>query len=182
MILLSVIDNPVVAELGSSLISVVIMKERAGQVRGALNGAFASKSSDAAQYTAINGYIESGRYAERSALMTMSDELRNSLSQMKNNSVWQSVVNTQQSYLNQKATLDKLQGPAPQEWFSTATEQIKLINQLRNSIQTQMIDLFGTIPTCCQQQMVNHDLQYSDWSRLDFITLFLSTQPQITRW
>ncbi|MCX9563692.1 methyl-accepting chemotaxis protein, partial [Vibrio cholerae] len=110
-------------------------------VRGALNGAFASKSSDAAQYTAINGYIESGRYAERSALMTMSDELRNSLSQMKNNSVWQSVVSTQQSYLNQKATLDKLQGPAPQEWFSTATEQIKLINQLRNSIQTQMIDL-----------------------------------------
>ncbi|EGR5063199.1 methyl-accepting chemotaxis protein [Vibrio cholerae] len=144
LILLSVIDNPVVAELGSSLISVVIMKERAGQVRGALNGAFASKSSDAAQYTAINGYIESGRYAERSALMTMSDELRNSLSQMKNNSVWQSVVNTQQSYLNQKATLDKLQGPAPQEWFSTATEQIKLINQLRNSIQTQMIDLSST--------------------------------------
>lgn len=141
LIMLSTIDNPSVAELGSSLISVVVMKERAGQVRGALNGAFASKRSDAAQYTAINGYIESGRYAERSALMTMSDELGNSLNQMKNTSVWQNVLNTQQSYLSQKTTLDNLQGPTPQEWFSAATEQIKLINQLRNSIQAQMIDL-----------------------------------------
>ncbi|ENM3964827.1 methyl-accepting chemotaxis protein [Vibrio cholerae] len=170
LILLSTIDNPIVAELGSSLISVVVMKERAGQVRGALNGAFAKKSSDAAQYTAISSYIESGSYAERSAQITMPDELKNTLNQIKNSDVWKKVLNTQQSYLSQKSTLDALQGPAPQEWFSSATEQIKLINQIRNSIQGKMLDLSITQSS----QAVKNKWSILIFSVLIGITLILS--------
>ncbi|ELE2163760.1 nitrate- and nitrite sensing domain-containing protein [Vibrio fluvialis] len=137
-ILLSTIDDANVAELGSSLISVVIMKERAGQVRGALNGAFARKSSTPAQYTAVNGYIESGNYAERMAAMTMPKVLSDKLSEFKNSETWKNVDKVQQSYLSQSQSLDALEGPAPAEWFAAATERIKLINQLRNGIQQQM--------------------------------------------
>ncbi len=137
-ILLSTIDDANVAELGSSLISVVIMKERAGQVRGALNGAFARKSSTPAQYTAVNGYIESGNYAERMAAMTMPKALSDKLSEFKNSETWKNVYKVQQSYLSQSQSLDALEGPAPAEWFAAATERIKLINQLRNGIQQQM--------------------------------------------
>ncbi|EMC0408345.1 methyl-accepting chemotaxis protein [Vibrio fluvialis] len=137
-ILLSTIDDANVAELGSSLISVVVMKERAGQVRGALNGAFARKSSTPAQYTAVNGYIESGNYAERMAAMTMPKTLSDKLSEFKNSETWKNVDKVQQSYLSQSQSLDALEGPAPAEWFAAATERIKLINQLRNGIQQQM--------------------------------------------
>ncbi|MCZ4373948.1 methyl-accepting chemotaxis protein [Vibrio diazotrophicus] len=140
-VLLGTIDDANVSELGSSLISVVIMKERAGQVRGALNGAFASQKSNAAQYTAISDYISSGKYAERSALLTMPAEFIQQLSDAKNSPIWKNVEQIQQSYLNQASQLDNLQGPKPTEWFGAATERIGLINQLRNTIQGQMMTI-----------------------------------------
>ncbi|MBO0212868.1 nitrate- and nitrite sensing domain-containing protein [Vibrio sp. Vb2880] len=143
-VLLSTIDDVNVAEMGSSLIAIVIMKERAGQVRGALNGAFARKASTPAQYTAVNGYIESGKYAERMATLTMSPALNQKLTQAKNTDIWKNVESIQRAYLAQSDTLNTLQGPAPSEWFGAATERIKLINQLRNDIQQQMTTLSAT--------------------------------------
>ncbi|MFV0448041.1 MAG: methyl-accepting chemotaxis protein [Vibrio sp.] len=138
-ILLSTIDDANVSELGSSLISVVIMKERAGQVRGALNGAFASQKSNSAQYTSINDYISSGSYAERSLLLTIPAQFLQQLNNAKNSTIWKNVEQIQQNYLSQINQLDNLQGPKPTEWFAAATERIGLLNQLRNSIQSQMI-------------------------------------------
>lgn len=143
-VLLSTIDDTNVAEMGNSLLSVVVMKERAGQVRGALNGAFARQSSTAAEHAAVNYYIESGTYAERKAAMTMPEDLNKELSQFKNREIWQNVEKTQQSYLAQKDALNALQGPAPADWFAAATERIKLINQVRNHIQQQMTTLSAT--------------------------------------
>jgi len=140
-VLLATIESTDMAELGSSLIAVVMMKERAGQVRGALNGAFARKSSNPGQYAAINNYIASGNYAERSAQVTMPPAFITQLNEFKNSDTWKKVEQVQQSYLNQVDSLDKLQGPAPTEWFASATERIKLLNQLRNAIQQQMMSI-----------------------------------------
>ncbi len=140
-VLLATIENEEVAELGSSLISVVVMKERAGQVRGALNGAFARQASNSAQYTSIKDYISSGNYAERSALITMPSQFINQLNESKNAPIWKNVEQVQQAYLDQIDTLDNLKGPKPTEWFSAATERIKLLNQLRNAIQQQMLSM-----------------------------------------
>lgn len=140
-VLLATIEDGRVAELGSSLISVVVMKERAGQVRGALNGAFARKASNSAQYTSIKDYISSGNYAERSALITMPSQFINQLNESKNSPIWKNVEQVQQAYLDQVDTLDHLKGPKPTEWFSSATERIKLLNQLRNAIQQQMLSI-----------------------------------------
>lgn len=140
-VLLASIEDAQVAELGSSLISVVIMKERAGQVRGALNGAFARKSSSAAQYTSVKDYIASGNYAERTAILTMPPRFATQLNESKNSSIWKNVEQIQQSYLSQVDKLDSLEGPKPTDWFSAATERIKLLNQLRNAIQQQMMKI-----------------------------------------
>lgn len=71
MLLVSGVNNDEIIRLGNSLTAVMIIKERAGQVRGALNGAFARKTSSIGQYTAIENYLKSGKYSERTAALTM---------------------------------------------------------------------------------------------------------------
>jgi methyl-accepting chemotaxis protein len=137
-ILLESINNPEVSNIGEALIAIITMKERAGQVRGALNGAFARKSSSPAQYAAINQYIKSGQYAERTAMIIMSPETSQSLLKAKQNSIWKDVEAVQQKYLAQRANLQQLEGPKPTEWFGMATDRIKLLNQIRNQLQQTM--------------------------------------------
>lgn len=131
--------NTEVAGMSKSLIAIMEMKERAGQVRGALNGAYSRKNSSIGQYIAIQGYIASGDYAERSASISLSNAALKELSESKRTPTWQNVENVQQKYLAQKNTLDALEGPAPTQWFSMATDRIKLINQIRNNVKDQML-------------------------------------------
>ena len=138
-ILISAVNNLEVTQLGNSLTAIMTIKERAGQVRGALNGAFARKNSTLSQYSAIEQYLDSGAYSERAALLTMPPEYASEFEAAKNNSTWQQVEQIQQSYLAQKNTLNDLQGPSPLAWFSAATERIKLVNQIRNHLQNDMI-------------------------------------------
>ncbi|NOH79289.1 chemotaxis protein [Vibrio sp. RE86] len=119
-ILISAVNNIEVTQLGNSLTAIMTIKERAGQVRGALNGAFARKNSTLSQYSAIEQYLNSGAYSERAALLTMPTEYASQLEAAKN-------------------TLNDLQGPSPLTWFSAATERIKLVNQIRNHLQSDMI-------------------------------------------
>lgn len=137
-ILISAVNNLEVTQLGNSLTAIMTIKERAGQVRGALNGAFARKNSTLSQYSAIEQYLDSGAYSERAALLTMPTEYASQFEAAKSTSTWQQVEQVQQSYLAQKNTLNDLQGPSPLAWFSAATERIKLVNQIRNNLQSDM--------------------------------------------
>ena len=140
-ILLSKIESVDVATLGKSLLSIMEIKERAGQVRGALNGAFARKSSNTEQYVAVNEYIKSGDYATRQAMLTMPPSVLAQFDQVTQSDIWKQVTNIQNQYLTQKNTLDALQGPAATDWFALATERIKQINQVRNTLQKDMQSL-----------------------------------------
>ncbi|GAA5644427.1 methyl-accepting chemotaxis protein [Vibrio proteolyticus] len=136
--LLSKIHLSDMAQLGKSLVAVVTMKERAGQVRGALNGVFARGSSTESVYANINNYIQTGGYAERNARLSLPVDMMQSLNQAKQSKTWQEVEAVQQAFLNQSDTLDSVKGPAATQWFAMATERIKLINQVRNQIQQDM--------------------------------------------
>ncbi|SON48478.1 methyl-accepting chemotaxis protein [Vibrio tapetis] len=140
-LLLSQISTPEVSRLGESLIAVMTMKERAGQVRGALNGVFARKSATAGLYSNIQNYLESGHYAQRNATLTMPSEFINELNKAEANSAWQQVEDVQRDFLAQKNTLDRVEGPQASSWFAAATSRIKLINGVRNLIQQKMITL-----------------------------------------
>ncbi|WP_194435231.1 methyl-accepting chemotaxis protein [Vibrio fluminensis] len=124
--------------LGKSLISVVVMKERAGQVRGALNGVFAKGSATPVVYNDIKGYIQSGEYALRSAKIIMPVEFASQLDRLQSNRAWLDVEQVQQQFLAQSRSLDAIQGPKATEWFPMATQRIGLLNQLRNAIQANM--------------------------------------------
>ncbi len=140
-LLLSQISTTEVTKLGESLIAVMTMKERAGQVRGALNGVFARKSATAGLYSNIQNYLRSGGYAERNATLTMPTEFMNELNSAKSNSTWQQVEDIQRKFLAQIDSLGAIQGPEASNWFAAATSRIKLINGVRNLIQQQMIAL-----------------------------------------
>ncbi|MBF9002784.1 methyl-accepting chemotaxis protein [Vibrio nitrifigilis] len=140
-ILLSKIESVDVATLGKSLLSIMEIKERAGQVRGALNGAFARKSSNIEQYVAVMDYIKSADYATRQAMLTMPPSALAQFEQVIQSNTWKQVSDIQNQYLTQKNTLDALQGPAATEWFALATERIKQINQVRNTLQKDMQSL-----------------------------------------
>ncbi|EGA69697.1 methyl-accepting chemotaxis protein [Vibrio sinaloensis DSM 21326] len=133
------LSNAKVAGLSKSLISVMEMKERAGQVRGALNGAFSRKSSSLGQYIAIQDYLASGVYAQRRADIALPSNLATELNQVMQNAIWKDVEAIQQQFLAQKDNLKALQGPEPTRWFAMATERIKLINGIRNTVKDQML-------------------------------------------
>ncbi|RQW64858.1 methyl-accepting chemotaxis protein [Vibrio viridaestus] len=128
-----------IATLGVSLMAVVDMKEKTGQIRGALNGAFARKNSSPRQYQSILSYIDDFRYAYRKLELTLPVKFRQDLSNLQNAPAWKEVDTIQTSYLNQDQTLDQLKGPSPTEWFPIATDKIKLINGLRLNIQKNII-------------------------------------------
>jgi methyl-accepting chemotaxis protein len=140
-IILASINNKQVSSIGKSLLSIVTMKERAGQVRGALNGAFARKSSTEAQFTAINQYIQAGNYAERTAFITMPAEYVNQLDQVKKSDVWTKVNLIESSFLAQENNLEQISGPTPTEWFSLASDKITLLNNIRNELKQSMTDI-----------------------------------------
>jgi methyl-accepting chemotaxis protein len=114
------------------------IKERAGQVRGALNGAFSRKNSNLGQYAAIEGYLTAGQHGERLAKISMQNEFIQQLQNAQNKAIWKEVESIQKSYLSQKSSLDSLTGPEPSAWFAAATERIKLVNQIRNGLQQKM--------------------------------------------
>ncbi|MDC5807311.1 methyl-accepting chemotaxis protein [Vibrio europaeus] len=150
VLLVSGVSNSEIIRLGNSLTSVMVIKERAGQVRGALNGAFARKNSSLGQYTAIEKYLKSGEYAERLASLAMPSEFSSQLEAAKNSPTWKQVVDIQNQYLGQKTQLQNLQGPSALDWFGLATEKIKLVNKIRNQLATTMTDVVSTQASSAQ--------------------------------
>lgn len=138
-LLISGVNDADIANLGNSLTAIMEIKERAGQVRGALNGAFSRKQSNLGQYAAIESYLTSGVFGERQAKLSMPEQYINQLKNAQNTPIWKEVESVQTSYLAQKSSLDNLNGPEPSQWFSAATERIKLVNQIRNELQKEMI-------------------------------------------
>ncbi|WP_218755551.1 methyl-accepting chemotaxis protein [Vibrio parahaemolyticus] len=141
--------------LGDALISVIVMKERAGQARGALNGVFAKGSATSVLFSNIEGYIQSGDYASRKAQIAFPEQYRQSLQSHQSNPAWKKVEQVQQSFLNQSANLDSIQGPQATEWFPMATERIGLMNQLRNQMVDQML---SAAEHSAQQATLNRNL------------------------
>ncbi|MCG9725828.1 methyl-accepting chemotaxis protein [Vibrio brasiliensis] len=152
-LLVSGVTNAETTKLGNSLTSIMTIKERAGQVRGALNGAFARKQSSPGQYTAIENYLNSGKYSERLATLTMPREYLVQFDNAKQNPIWKQVEEIQDKYLAQKDSLANLQGPSALSWFGAATERIKLVNKIRNSLVEQMTTIVTEQANAAMWQM-----------------------------
>ncbi|WP_162064253.1 methyl-accepting chemotaxis protein [Vibrio taketomensis] len=156
-ILISRSENSDLSTLGQSLTAVIVMKERAGQVRGALNGVFARGSTTPETFASIKGYIQSGDEAKRAAEIIMPQNFIQQLTQLQQQSAWQSVESIQAQFLSQSDDLTSIEGPKATEWFPMATARIGLLNQLRNAIQADMLSYSTAVST---QALLNRNILF----------------------
>ncbi|GLR75547.1 methyl-accepting chemotaxis protein [Aliivibrio sifiae] len=114
------------------------VKEEAGKVRGALNGAFAGKKSSLDKYADINNYLTTESLAIRQANSALSPFFIEQLNSTSRSEIWQKVSNIQNDYLSQKNNLSALNGPAASDWFSLATQRIGLIKTITDNISKKL--------------------------------------------
>jgi diguanylate cyclase (GGDEF)-like protein len=113
----------------NDIVTMIWLKERAGQSRGALNGVYAEGNTSVETFidihTFINNYdnkLESlinKKYHNKAALIELAEMPLSAQ------------INTIQSgFLNQLGQLDNIQGPTSKQWFALATQRIELIRAL----------------------------------------------------
>lgn len=112
-----------------SLIALLWLKERAGQVRGLANGMLSRGSATIVQYADLTMYVNSFRDYYDEALETARDNVLDQVSMMEDNKTFIRVAEIETSLLRQTNNLDAIQGPAPTEWFSLSTQRIKIIKK-----------------------------------------------------
>ncbi|MCJ2376915.1 methyl-accepting chemotaxis protein [Vibrio sp. ZSDZ34] len=137
--LLTQINDAQLKKEMQGLLALLIVKEQAGKVRGALNGAFAGKRSSLEIYAQIQTYLDTEEYALRKANVLLSDSARASLASLSAQPDWLKVKRIEGQYLQQKDTLANLTGPSAPEWFGLATSRIGMVKQLRDQISTDVL-------------------------------------------
>ncbi|WP_086930247.1 methyl-accepting chemotaxis protein [Agarilytica rhodophyticola] len=129
-----IIKQPTLRSELNQLISLLWMKEKAGQSRGAINGALAKGSTSVTQYSSIKGYIEA--FESRLSLLLLYDDTF-SYSDIKNleaRKIFSDVVQHESNFLNNTKDLSKVSGIAPSDWFALATQRIKAIKKIANEL------------------------------------------------
>ena len=114
------------------------VKEEAGKVRGALNGAFAGKKSSLDTYADINNYLTTESLAIRQANSVLSPFFIEQFNLTARSATWQKVSTIQNNYLSQKDNLNALNGPATSDWFPLATQRIGLIKAITDDISKKL--------------------------------------------
>ncbi|MGF1727907.1 methyl-accepting chemotaxis protein [Photobacterium nomapromontoriensis] len=155
-ILLSHIGNPLLKEEMQGLLQLLVVKEQAGKIRGALNGVFASQHSSAERYVQIEHYIQDEQYAVRQARLLLSSDILTEFDRVLGSSIWRQVGNIQQQYLNQVDTWPAVSGPEPSAWFALATERIGLVKAIRDKISTDLIDIAVADKQLTQQLLMGY--------------------------
>lgn len=120
-----------------TLLSLLWVKERAGQARGALNGVFASGSASGKRYAQISAYIEHEKFL-LSHLEDGSDtEIKRQLTALRATAHWKKVESVTSGFLAAD-DLNTISGP--ENWFGLATERIGDIKYIADGVEAQVID------------------------------------------
>lgn len=126
--------DPSVAQELNALLSLITMKEKAGQSRGALNGIWARKSVTLDGYARVQNYIDEFNYASFAVQSALSGQNASKFTDLSGMSVWKEIKAIEQRFLSQKGNLNTLEGPSPQEWFPLATQRIVSLNKFKNEL------------------------------------------------
>ena len=132
-------QNEKMNRLGNALLSVMEMAEKAGKVRGLLNGAFSRQYSDVSEYVTFEHYLMSEKEAKRMTRIILPDSLKAEFQTMEQSEYWKTVDEIVTSYESQMNSLGSLNGPAPEYWFLMASERIALLANLSEKIHGQML-------------------------------------------
>lgn len=129
-IIITVDEHHVVQTLTGRL-GLLWMKERIGQYRGALNGAFGAGAISDKRFLDVMGYMENEIMWERTFADVASSTYVQQLEQAKQTAEWQAVDSVLQQ-LQQTDDLNNLSGPS--NWFAMATAKIGLVKRISDAM------------------------------------------------
>ena len=136
--LLMMLEDTEVASLMDNRIQLLWIKERAGQVRGALNGIFKADRSSKSQRANISEFLKEEQEREKLFTLFALKKDADALSNLESESHWRQIAKVTDDFVNSNQ-LEGLNGP--DDWFTLATQRIKDIKSLSDSIGHSLIDL-----------------------------------------
>jgi len=119
-----------------NLYSLIWVKERAGQIRGKLNGIFTSGSLSAAQYFDVKYNIENEQRSIDTFKRFAKQQNIDQLNQFANSTLWTEVNTT--STLNESNIGGIVSDPSGNRWFDIASQRIENIAALSDSIREKL--------------------------------------------
>lgn len=136
------IRNRDIAKALEARLSLLWMKERAGQYRGALNGVFAAKTTTLKRQSQISAFIEDEHHQLEHFIVTASDEEEALLKAAMKNEKWLAVDQATGSFLA-LSEVSSVNGPA--DWFALATAKIGLIKGVADKISNEINGLSSSL-------------------------------------
>lgn len=136
------ISNRDIAKALEARLSLLWMKERAGQYRGALNGVYAAKSTTLKRQSQIAAFIEDENHQLEHFMVTASDKEEALLNAAMKNDNWKAVTQATDAFLAMK-DVSTVNGPA--DWFGLATAKIGLIKGVADKISSEINNLSAAL-------------------------------------
>jgi len=121
--------------------NLLLTKEKAGQIRGKLNGAFKNGTLAPETLFEIQAYITDQQHYFSKAKNNTSKEITNRISQIIQNSDYQSVKQVQDILITKGKGLDDISEVHKTNWFALATNNIKSFKNLADDTEAQFITL-----------------------------------------
>ncbi len=115
----------------SARLGLLWMKERIGQYRGALNGAFSAGAITERRFVQINGFIDNEKVWEAYFKDVASSDQKAQLGAVKQSATWQKVNQALNAF---QSTPDLSQLSGPSNWFEMATARIGLVKGVSDQI------------------------------------------------
>lgn len=138
------VSNRDIAKALEARLSLLWMKERVGQYRGALNGVFAAKTTTLKRQSQIVAFIEDENHQlERFKMTASTDELA-ILNAVTTNNEWKAVNQATDDFLSMK-DVSTVNGPS--NWFALATAKIGLIKTVADKISSEINTLSDSLTT-----------------------------------
>lgn len=120
--------------------NILLMKERAGQIRGKLNGAVKRNQLSEGARAELLGYIISQNAALHKVLLAASASTKSMLSEIQGREAFKKVAIAHNVLLDPNKSLTDIPSSVLENWFALATENIKAYKGLANSVLQNMVD------------------------------------------
>lgn len=136
------ISNRQIAKALEARLSLLWMKERVGQYRGALNGLYAAKTTTDKRQSQIAAFIEDEQHQLEHFHTIASLAEKEMLNAVVQDKKWKEVDRVTSEFLNM-VDVSVVQGPP--DWFALATSKIGLIKSVANEINLEIHHLSASL-------------------------------------
>lgn len=147
------ITNPALSQSFASYRNLLLTKEKAGQVRGKLNGVLKKNQLSPFAHAELQGYIKAQRAAFAKAQDALPSSLQSDLNQITVDPKYTAVQDIQAAIISSSFAIDNIRADHREQWFGLATHNIGLIKNLAEQIKGEILGFVDeTIKTTNQER------------------------------